>query len=408
MPRCRVTSVVMARSTTTLSRAPAPLAAPAQRPNADDGDGDPSPRLQGLDNNPQGASGPQFWKNFREILAHLYTLSLPDSSEEARFTFSTRTYPTSRAILMRTQGTAFTMSRGPALIARGSADQVIIYLQLEGSCDADCAGRRHRMQPGDIQIVDYARPFHSASTDYANLMVHLTRESLPASLLALEPHGVVFSRSSGAARLIGAALQEFYAQADRLTVSDAEAAVEGVVALTTACVRAKMASDEANHVKSRRKSALDYIDGHLGNAELGPDEIAEAAAVSRASLYRLLAAEGGIRAVLLKRRLDEALRLMLADGNDGRSLIEIAARCGFGGASQFSRAFRTRFGVPPREYITLLRKQDVDWHKARFMADGFDPDMFAWRRPDARGGEAQHPGSQNSDIGPPLSEDLPE
>jgi AraC-like DNA-binding protein len=63
---------------------------------------------------------------------------------------------------------------------------------------------------------------------------------------------------------------------------------------------------------------------------------------------RLLAAEGGIRAVLLKRRLDEALRLMLAANKEERSLTDIARCCGLGGTSQFRRAFRARFGMPPR------------------------------------------------------------
>lgn len=283
-----------------------------------------SPKLQGLDSNAQGEFGPRIWQSFRDSLAHLYTMSLPDPSEEARFTLFSRTYPTPRAILMRTEGTAFTMTRGPVQIARG-ADQLIIYLELEGSCDTDCAGLRGRVETGDVAIIDYARPFHSVTTDYANLIVHLARDSVPAALLALEPHGLVFPRGSGAARLIGAAMQEFYSRADHLTMSEAEAAVEGIVALTTACARARLATDEANHVKSRRKAALDYIDSHLGNARLGPDEIADAANVSRASLYRLLAAEGGIRAVLLSRRLDEALRLMLADRNDERSLTEVAA-----------------------------------------------------------------------------------
>jgi AraC-like DNA-binding protein len=92
------------------------------------------------------------------------------------------------------------------------------------------------------------------------------------------------------------------------------------------------------------------------------------------------AAKSGIRAVLLKRRLDEALRLMLADSNDQRSLTDIAKRCGFGGTSQFTRAFRARFGVPPRQYHTLVRQQDLDWQEARMMADGFDPDFFLWRQ----------------------------
>ncbi len=353
---------------------------PAKPFVTDKADGGLSPKLQGMDSNPQGAFGPQFWQAFRDTVVHLYdTVSLPDPSEEARFTLSTRTYPTPRAILMRCQGTAFIMARGPALAARG-ADQIFILLQREGWCDTDCAGRRGRIEAGDVAIFDYARPFRSAVTDYTNLMVLVARESVPAALLAIEPHGLIFPRGSGAARLIGAAMQEFYAQADHLTLSEAEAAIEGIVALTTACARGRLADEEADHVKSRRKAALDYIDAHLGNAQLGSDEIASAANVSRASLYRLLAAEGGIRAMLSTRRLDEALRLMLADNKDERSVKDIAKCCGFGGASQFSRAFRARFGAPPRQYLALVRQQDLDWHEARLIADGFDQDTFLWRQ----------------------------
>ncbi len=280
---------------------------------------------------------------------------------------------------MRCQGTAFIMTRSPGLIAHG-ADQVLIVLQTEGSVDTDCVGRRERVEPGDVAIFDYARPFHSVATDYGNLIVHLARESVPAALLALEPNGLVFPRGSGAARLIGAAMREFYAQADGLTVSEAEAAIEAILALTTACARARLAGDEADHMKSRRKTALDYIDANLGKAQLTPDDIAAAAHLSRASLYRLLAAEGGIRAVLLTRRLDEALRLMLEDNRDEYSLKAIAKCCGFGGTSQFSRAFRARFGAPPAHYLALIRRQDLDWHEARLIADGFDRHAFLWRQ----------------------------
>jgi AraC-like DNA-binding protein len=339
-----------------------------------------SPKLRGLDSNPQGHFGPRFWQAFRDTVTHLHTVSLPHPSEEARFTLSTRTYAMPRAILMRCQGTAFTMTRGPAQIARG-ADQLLILLHTEGSVDRDCAGRRARLEAGDVGITDYTRPSHSVATDYANLLIVLARDSVPAALMALEPHGLIFPRSSGAARLIGAAMEEFYAQADDLTVGEAEAAIEGIVALTTAFARIRLAGDEADHVNSRRKAALDYIQAHLGNAELGPDEVADAANLSRASLYRLLSAEGGIRAVLLKRRLDEALRLMLEQTKDARSLKEIAKCCGFGGTSQFTRAFRARFGMPPRQYRALVRQQDLAWHEARLMADGFDQDAFLWRQP---------------------------
>ncbi|HWM82100.1 MAG TPA: AraC family transcriptional regulator [Pseudolabrys sp.] len=351
--------------------------APAMLP-ADENEGDSSPKLQGLDSNPQGEFGLQVWQAFRDTFAHIYTVSLPDPSEEKRFTLSTRTYHTPRAILMRSQGTAFSMTRGPALVAQ-SPDQLLIYLELEGRCDNDWNGRRGSVESGDVQIVDYARPFHSVTTDYTNLIIILARESVPATLLAMEPHGLVFRRGSGAAHLIGAAMQSLYAKADDLTVSEAEAAIEGIVALTNAYARAWLASDETDHVKSRRKAALDYIDAHLANTRLGPSEIADAVHLSRASLYRLLAAEGGIRALLLQHRLDHALRLLLADKKDEQSLMDVARCCGFGGASQFSRAFRARFGLPPRQYRALVRQQDRDWQEARLRADGFDRGSLFWR-----------------------------
>jgi len=341
----------------------------------DKDDGGSAPKLRGLDTNPQGDFGPRIWRGFCDTIPHLCTPSLPDPAEEARFTLSTRTYVAPRAILTRSRGTAFIMTRGPAVVAHG-ADQLLILLQCEGAVDSDCDGRRARIEAGDIAIIDHARPFRSAVTDYENLMVAVARESVPAALLALEPHGLVFPRGSGAARLIGAALQAFYAQADHLTMSEAEAAIDGIVALTTASARARFASGESDPLKPRRKAALDYIDAYLANTRLGPDEIAAAVNLSRASLYRLLAAEGGVRAVLLKRRLGKALRLMVEDNTDEHSMKTIARCCGFGGTSQFSRAFRVRFGVSPRQYRALVLRQDLNWHEARLAADGFDPDAF--------------------------------
>jgi AraC-like DNA-binding protein len=367
----------MARSSTNGSEA----VVPADLAVVDNGDVVSSPRLHGLDSNPRGAFGPQIWQAFRGAVVHLYTVSLRDPADEARFALSTRTHATSKGILMRCQGTAFIMTRGPALIAHGaSVDQVLILLQCEGSVDTDFAGQRRRIEAGDVAIYDYARPFRSVASDYVNLIIHLARESVPAALLALEPHGLVFPRGSGAARLIAATMQEFCQQADHLTVCEAEAAIDGIVALTTACARTRLAGEEANRVTLRRKAVLDYVDANLGKVQLGPDEIADAAGLSRASLYRLLAAEGGIRAVLLKRRLDEAARLMLEDSRNERSLKAIAKYCGFGGTSQFSRVFRARFGAPPAQYLALIRRQDLDWHEARLVADGFEPRTFLWRQ----------------------------
>jgi len=97
---------------------------PAEPSVADKGGGGAPPKLRGLDSNPQGHFGPRYWQAFRDSVAHIYdAVSLPDPSEEARFTLSTRTYATPRGILMHCEGTACIMTRGarPGCEERGPA-----------------------------------------------------------------------------------------------------------------------------------------------------------------------------------------------------------------------------------------------------------------------------------------------
>ena len=67
--------------------------------------------------------------------------------------------------------------------------------------------------------------------------------------------------------------------------------------------------------------------------------------------------------------LSHRYTVSLPDPSEERSLADIARCCGFGGKSQFSRAFRAHFGAPPRQYLALIRQQDLDWHEARLAAD---------------------------------------
>jgi hypothetical protein len=74
-----------------------PAVVPAVPSPADKGDQGSSPKLRGIDSNPEGHCGPQLWQAFQDTVAHLYTLSLPAPSEEARFTFRRAPMPRRKA-----------------------------------------------------------------------------------------------------------------------------------------------------------------------------------------------------------------------------------------------------------------------------------------------------------------------
>jgi AraC-like DNA-binding protein len=68
-------------------------------------------------------------------------------------------------------------------------------------------------------------------------------------------------------------------------------------------------------------------------------------------LYLLFQAEGTAPAHwILERRLEQASRLLADPRQAGRTITDIAFSVGFKDASHFTRAFKSRHGLGPREY----------------------------------------------------------
>lgn len=98
----------------------------------------------------------------------------------------------------------------------------------------------------------------------------------------------------------------------------------------------------------RLRAAIDFIETHLAEP-IGVAEIAAAAGMSPFHFSRAfrLATGAPPYAYLLDRRI-AAAKLRLAA--PGASLAEIARACGFGGASQFSRMFKSATGINPSRF----------------------------------------------------------
>ena len=92
--------------------------------------------------------------------------------------------------------------------------------------------------------------------------------------------------------------------------------------------------------------ALRFMSAHLHDPDLTPAKIAAAAGVSRATLYRLFKARGGVAAIMQAERLSSAAA-QLSKPEDRRSVTAIAHATGFVDAAHFSRAFRQRYGLRP-------------------------------------------------------------
>jgi AraC-like DNA-binding protein len=106
--------------------------------------------------------------------------------------------------------------------------------------------------------------------------------------------------------------------------------------------------------RSARRDALrvkvkEYVERHLADADLRPQAIAEANALSVRSLYGLFEEEGDTVGGYVRRRRLARAHADLTRPGPVRSVTDVALRWGFGDTAHFSRSFRAQYGISPTE-----------------------------------------------------------
>ena len=101
---------------------------------------------------------------------------------------------------------------------------------------------------------------------------------------------------------------------------------------------------------------------HLHESDLSAARIAAAHHVSVRHLYRLLAGCGIVLGDWVRQQRLEACRHALAEPGDTSTIGAVAHRWGFVDVTHFGRAFKTAYGMSPREWRTSSRTGR--WHLA--------------------------------------------
>lgn len=147
------------------------------------------------------------------------------------------------------------------------------------------------------------------------------------------------------------------------------------------------------------------IERKLGDPDLAPARVADAEGISERYLQKLFEGTGSsFTHYIRERRLQRTWADLSNPAEAHHSISEIAYRSGFNDSAYFSRAFRNRFGLSPREF----RQQEIERASASSAAAGqrgWPQDALAQlRNHHAAANDRQFAGAAERDRTPPSAE----
>lgn len=259
--------------------------------------------------------------------------------------------------------------RNARLVRQSDPEEYHLSLVLGGGMGFDHVGRADTYGPHDLWLSDTSRPYDvqpynmrpSADRDVPCIVG--VGVDFPKALLPLPPDrvrellGRRLSGREGTGALLTGFLTGLEQQSDFLQPSDAPRLGMVLVDLLGAWLAHTLEAEAALSPETHRRVTVTriraFVRQNLHDPELRPPVIAAAHHISLSYLHRLFQEEGSgetVAAWIRGQRLAGARRDLANPALGTTPVHTIAARWGIPGASEFTRAFRTTYGISPTEY----------------------------------------------------------
>jgi AraC-like DNA-binding protein len=265
------------------------------------------------------------------------------------------------AVLTDVQSSSVQYVRSARHVARAAYDHYQITVNLTGDILCESGRQSVIQRAGDILILDSARTASSRLQAPDGGVTRTPAIFIPRAVMApllsgpADEHFKVIRREDPQARL----LADHVSHMLRTIAADPEPRIHSGLPILTGMLAGMMGREEISAVAGAalRQGALDslkrLIEHHLQSPTLCTDLICARSGWSRATVYRLFEAEGGLARYIRQRQLHRAFRELMRGLPRGRRILDLAVDCQFASEATFSRAFHRMFGVPPGEVRAL-------------------------------------------------------
>ena len=167
------------------------------------------------------------------------------------------------------------------------------------------------------------------------------------------PRAVETLEHLGLAPFLASHLEMLAAHGAALTPLDLETVLGGIFRISETLLRSAFATrpeSSSSQAGDRLEAVRRHIQRNLHRHDLSVADIAHGTSISRAQLYRLFASQDkSVHGTLREERLAKSMSYLKQPESGGLSIGAIAYACGFSDQAVFSKLFRQRFDMTPRE-----------------------------------------------------------
>lgn len=240
------------------------------------------------------------------------------------------------------------------LIERCEEQHVRICFQEAGATVFSSATAETTVQAGEWFATDSRRPFTSSHYKRSRKIAL----QIPFDRLTSIEHGVLrrlpglpggVAMNGGVARVLHAclhaAISEPAAADDRLDSDLGETMID----LLRLMLREQSLSFSAPVMRELTQERIRaFVRRNLHNSALSVDMIAQAMKCSKRYVHKVFSGDQTISEYIWNQRLEQCRAILAASDHPHVTLTQIAFENGFSSSAHFSRAFREKFGKPPR------------------------------------------------------------
>jgi len=236
-----------------------------------------------------------------------------------------------------------------------SLDYFMFVLQLTGEVRIVKKGQTNVLQPGTLGLYRFSRSCDALyAEDGARQLVGI----VPRHELAARTPGIVnvlqrqMPVDSAVCSLAFNFLTGLYQSAGQLGMTTHEMSDVAINLIQVAIAEQVFGPEGYSYHDKIRARVRAYVDHHINDPHLSVESIAQTMRCSTRHLQTIFAQSEPLGRYIWRVRLERCATALRDVSHDRRSITEIAFSYGFSNASHFSRSFKTRFGMSPKDYRT--------------------------------------------------------